>query len=136
MYKGNEGKCFGRWEPKDSACMKCLVFVRAKCERLTIRKKAESEGELIEAALSVTERIKDVNEYFFGILDARIDKPRVKWGEEVVTHFYYSSSGELVVFIACDRKTGKLKVRNSKLSKVVSLETTEQADELLKEILD
>jgi hypothetical protein len=136
MYKGNEGKCYGHWDIKDSACARCLIFARMRCEKLTRRKRSEESAGRDENAMSEADKRNDLNEYFFGLLDVRIDRPTVHWGEPIVTHYYYGSDRNLVLFVGCDMSSGKLKVVvPQKVKRVLVLESTEQADALVKELL-
>lgn len=142
MYKGNEGKCFGKWDIKDLACSRCLMFVRAKCERLTKRMKAEIEGEMDDKAMSEAEKRNDLNEYLLGVMQVKFGVPKSHWEgaedskDQMATHFYYDSEGNLLAFVACRMSTGMIKVSSQKVvgGKVVSLESTEQVDALVKEL--
>ena len=136
MYKGNEGKCYGTWDETEPACAKCLIFARTRCEKLTRRKRAQENSGMLESdAMSEVEKRNDLNDYFFGLLDVKIGRPTVQWGEPLATHYYYGPDKKLVLFVGCDASTGKLKVVVPTAKKIVILTSTEQADALVKELL-
>lgn len=143
MYNGNEGKCFGKWDIKDLACSRCLMLVRVKCEKLTKMRRAESEVEASEKALSEVEKRNDFNDYLLGILKIKLGAPMSHWegtedsDDKRATHCFYGPDGKTPsVFVVCRVSTGMIKVSSPKVvgGKVVSLESTEQADALVEEL--
>lgn len=134
MSKGNEGRCYGKWDIKDPACSKCLAYVRVKCEETTKRLSAPAASDDVgttENGGSVKEELI-VNEYFLRLLEGKIPR-RVQWGDPFVENFF-ERDGKIVVFVAYNNVTGEMKVRTPTMRRFVKLESVEQAEALAKEV--
>ena len=68
MRKGNEGRCFGKWDIRDAACSRCLVYVRARCEETTRRKRASKD---VEDHVVDADGGGQANEHFLKLLEGK-----------------------------------------------------------------
>lgn len=133
MKKGNEGKCYGKWDIKDPACAKCLAYVRTKCEETTKRVRAAAEADDGNGNGVAPREELSVNEYFLRLLEGKVER-RVQWGEPIVTN-YFEKDGKTFVFVAYNNLTGKMKVVKKGVRKFVTLKSVEEAEALAKEVL-
>ena len=132
MSKGDRGWCFGKWDVRQAACSKCYAPVRMRCEETTKRLKAASAEPDGTAVDDETGRQK-TNEHFLKLLEGKLDR-RVKWGVPIVMN-HFCQGDKLLVFVAQNLETGKIKLKTEKRDACYCLTSIELAEELAKVVL-
>lgn len=125
------GLCFGKWDMKDSACSKCLEYVRIKCEETTKRINATPLD--TEGVVDSDNGQQKVNDYFLRLLEGKLDR-KVIWGEPVVQNQFFKD-GKIFVFVSQNFITGKIRYKTHTVDKLIRLESIEQAEVLAKELI-
>ena len=134
------GKCYGNWRMNDPACSTCFSACRIKCEAAT-KRRLTGEGVVILDSSEVEDvKVESVPEttpadYLIKILEGKFEK-QIIWNEDNCVNIFLDG-GTRIACVALNSDSGKIKVKSLKLpiSTVFTLESIEQAEELLGKII-
>lgn len=131
--------CYGKWSMTDPACSACMQYCRVKCEEATKRRLSgegvvllESPEEDVKADPMVETTPAD---YFLKTLEGKFEKKGME--DDGIYQAKFFENGEVVVFVALNIDSGKVKVisRKCRTPRIVKLESIEEAEKLLQEVL-